>query len=136
MSKFRLAILILIVFGVYFSCTKTGTEISYNYVSPPNFQDITLPGTHEQPLEFTFTAPPPNPFSPSSIFNYTLPYSSTVRLDVLNAAEQKVDSTDFSYRNPGVYKFIWNATAFKSGIYYFQLHACDSTITLKTSLLK
>ncbi len=136
MKSSSLALIILIVFGVYFSCTKTGTENNFNYVSPPSFQDIPVPGTHEQPSEFTFTTPPPSFSGPSSIYNYTLPYSSKVRLDVLNAAEQKVDSTDFGYRNPGVYQFRWNPTAFKSGIYYFQLHACDSTITLKTLLMK
>jgi hypothetical protein len=153
MKEFKANIIILISMAVCLSWGRSAThrkaveqpttpktnqksEISPGVNRHDFIQDNVKTTSEEKPSQFAFWQRLPNPFGPSSIFYYTLPCSSFVNLSISNAAEQRLDSANLGFQESGSYHFQWNPTDFQSGIYYLTLQACDSSITLKTILMK
>jgi hypothetical protein len=153
MKEFKANIIILISMAVCLSCGRSAThrkaveqpttpktnqksEISPGVNRHDFIQDNVKTTSEEKPSQFAFWQRPPGPFCPSFIFYYTLPCSSPVRLGITDAARFELNSTEMGYQQLGSYSFGWNPTDFQSGIYYLTLQACDSSITLKTILMK
>ncbi len=78
----------------------------------------------------------PNPFNASTIIKYYLPESSQVNLTIVDLLGQEVQSLVDGWQTPGVHQVTFNAEGLNSGVYFYQLHAGDFTITRKMILLK
>ena len=66
----------------------------------------------------------PNPFNPSTVIRYSLPFDSNVRLTVYNSLGQVVVSELSSgLKKAGTYDINFNAYTWNSGIYFYSLRA-------------
>jgi hypothetical protein len=64
----------------------------------------------------------PNPFNPSTIIRYSLPFDSNVRLTVYNSLGQVVVSELSSgFKKAGTYDINFNAYSIDSGIYFYSI---------------
>ena len=80
----------------------------------------------------------PNPFNPSTIISYQLPKAGNVTLKVYDVLGREVATLVDEYRNAGSYnvQFTMNNVQLSSGIYFYQLKACDFVETKKMLLIK
>lgn len=78
----------------------------------------------------------PNPFNPSTIISFTIPFSGTVNLKIFNSLGELVKSEVFSNLNSGNHQYNFNAAELTSGIYYYSLISGNFKETKKMLLLK
>ena len=78
----------------------------------------------------------PNPFNPSTVISFEVPYASNVRLDVYNVkGEYELTLTDEVY-SKGNYNVEWNANSFSSGLYFVRMISGDYISMQKLMLVK
>ena len=65
----------------------------------------------------------PNPFNPSTVIKFSLPYDSHVELNIYNTLGQLVERLFDSNQSAGDHKVIFNASKFSSGIYFDEMRA-------------
>ncbi|MCY7361065.1 MAG: T9SS type A sorting domain-containing protein [Ignavibacteria bacterium] len=93
------------------------------------------------PYKFSLNQNYPNPFNPSTIINYTIPYSvnretSNVKLIIYNSSGKEVRVLVNENKSAGSYSVNWNASNFPSGIYYYTIKTGNYSDTKKMILLK
>ena len=66
----------------------------------------------------------PNPFNPSTVIRYSLPFDSNVKLTVYNSLGQVVvDELSVGFKKAGTYDINFNAYSLISGIYFYSIRA-------------
>jgi photosystem II stability/assembly factor-like uncharacterized protein len=75
------------------------------------------------PMVFSLAQNFPNPFNPSTTISFDLPANSFVSLKVFDVLGQEVTSIIFEEMPAGSYSRQWNAQNFPSGVYFYRLHA-------------
>jgi hypothetical protein len=65
----------------------------------------------------------PNPFNPSTIIRYALPFSSSVKIEVYNMLGQKVRELLNGQKKAGYYEVNFNTTGLSSGVYFYMIYA-------------
>jgi Secretion system C-terminal sorting domain len=66
----------------------------------------------------------PNPFNPSTVIRYSLPFDSNVKLTVYNSLGQVVvDELSAGFKKTGTYDINFNAYSLNSGIYFYSIRA-------------
>ncbi|MCY7361067.1 MAG: T9SS type A sorting domain-containing protein, partial [Ignavibacteria bacterium] len=93
------------------------------------------------PYKFSLNQNYPNPFNPSTIINYTIPFSvkretSNVKLIIYNSSGKEVKVLVNENKSAGSYSVNWNASDFPSGIYYYTIKSGNYSDTKKMILLK
>jgi hypothetical protein len=95
------------------------------------------------PTKFVLHQNYPNPFNPKTIINYELPARSAggpitnyVDLSIYNILGEKVAILVSDKQNVGHHQVAWDATGFASGVYFYQLEACDYMDVKKMVLLR
>ena len=78
----------------------------------------------------------PNPFNPSTVINFEIPKAAKVNLVVYNMLGQKITTLVNQFLEAGAYQQTFNAEAFSSGIYIYQLSAGNVVLTKKMMLTK
>ncbi|MDR3669143.1 MAG: T9SS type A sorting domain-containing protein [Ignavibacteriaceae bacterium] len=85
----------------------------------------------------------PNPFNPSTIIRYNLPFDSNVKLAVYNSLGQVVvNELSAGFKKAGTYDINFNAYSLNSGIYFYTIRANSTdgkhsfTSTKKMILMK
>ncbi|MDW7680195.1 MAG: T9SS type A sorting domain-containing protein, partial [bacterium] len=78
----------------------------------------------------------PNPFNPTTTIRFALPYSSKVKLDILNMLGQKVTTLLNEQRSAGVHQLTFDAAGLPSGIYLYRLQAGSYVQTRKILLIR
>lgn len=70
------------------------------------------------PQEYNLEQNFPNPFNPSTIINYALPYESVVKLEIFNTLGQRIAELANENQSAGYYEVKFDATSYSSGIYF------------------
>jgi hypothetical protein len=85
----------------------------------------------------------PNPFNPSTVIRYNLPFDSNVKLTVYNSLGQVVvNELSAGFKKAGTYDINFNAYTLNSGIYFYTIRANSTdglhsyTYTKKMMLIK
>jgi hypothetical protein len=83
----------------------------------------------------------PNPFNPETVIRFDVPRESLVQVEVYNFLGQKVRTLVDRPYAPGTYQVRWdgldsNGRPLPSGVYAYQLHAGQVTITRKMVLIR
>jgi hypothetical protein len=73
------------------------------------------------PKKFTLKQNYPNPFNPNTTIEFSLPKTDFVTLKVYNILGQEAITLISKKLIPGNYKYVWNASTFASGVYYYRL---------------
>ena len=88
------------------------------------------------PTEFGLNKAYPNPFNPTTTIEFSIMEASDMSISIYNIAGQRVDVLASGYAEPGVYKQVWNAANFTSGVYFIRLEAGANVATQKVVLIK
>jgi K319-like protein/lamin tail-like protein/type IX secretion system substrate protein len=88
------------------------------------------------PETFALDKAYPNPFNPSTTIQFSIVDASDFEISVYNIAGQKMSVLANGYAQPGVYKQVWNAADFTSGVYFIRLTAGANVATQKVVLIK
>ena len=78
----------------------------------------------------------PNPFNPTTIIGYRISDNGFVSLKIFDALGNEVATLVDEIKPAGDYEINFNASAFGSGIYYYQLKTKDLVQTKKMILIK
>jgi len=90
----------------------------------------------ELPSEFALLSNYPNPFNASTVIEYQLPVTSSVKLEVYNLLGNKVTTLVDGEQQAGYSSVTWDASEVSSGIYFYKLTAGDYTETKRMILVK
>ena len=116
---------------------KPGSESRYsNEIQIPTTTRVDQHTITDDLKDFTLFQNYPNPFNAETIINYRLPVNAHVRLVIYNLAGQKVKTLIDGWQHAGNKAVSWNANAFPSGIYLFQLQSANYVETRKMILLR
>jgi hypothetical protein len=93
------------------------------------------------PTEYSLGVNKPNPFNPSTVIEFSLPQTSSVKLEIFNVMGQKVRTLVNAELSAGYHAVEWHSTndegrAVANGIYFYRLEADDFVQTRKMILLK
>lgn len=69
----------------------------------------------------------PNPFNPSTVISYNLPFDASVSLKVYDMLGKEVNSMVNGYQTAGNYNFRFDGTNLSSGIYFYVLRASGNS---------
>jgi hypothetical protein len=75
------------------------------------------------PKEFSLSQNYPNPFNPVTTIDYQLPISTSVTLGVFDVQGRQESMLVDKVQGAGHYKIVVDAKNFKSGVYFYRLHA-------------
>ena len=78
----------------------------------------------------------PNPFNPLTHFRFTIGKLQFVQLQVFDLLGRQIAVLVSEQKGPGSYEVPWDASAFSSGVYFYQLKAGDFLETKKLTILK
>ncbi len=73
----------------------------------------------------------PNPFTENTTISITLEENANVELVVFNSIGEKVADIENAYLKKGEHEFLWNASGFEAGIYFFKLNYNSRSISKK-----
>ena len=95
----------------------------------------------EIPATTTLSTNYPNPFNPSTTFDFSLSKSGMVKLSIFDLNGKLVNQLVSQYKNPGNYSVTWNGTTnsgtqVASGEYIMQMIAPGFSDTKRMTLLK
>ncbi|MGB8658345.1 MAG: FlgD immunoglobulin-like domain containing protein [Candidatus Zixiibacteriota bacterium] len=99
-------------------------------------------GTDEaRPSQFSLSQNHPNPFNPTTNFQFTVSRTAHVKIEVFNIVGRRVRTLVDKEMSPGVYMADWNGTdgsgsPVSSGIYFYRMQAGDFSGMKKMLLLK
>jgi hypothetical protein len=65
----------------------------------------------------------PNPFNPSTVIKYTLPFDSNIKLTVYNSLGMNMRELVSEIQQSGVHEYKFNATGLSSGVYLYTIEA-------------
>jgi hypothetical protein len=68
----------------------------------------------------------PNPFNPSTVIKYLIPYESNVIIKVYNSIGQCIREFNAGTRQPGYNELIFNSSDLASGIYFYSIKAIST----------
>lgn len=89
-------------------------------------QVITVNGI-ETPSGFELAQNYPNPFNPSTVIKFNLEKDANVSLRVFDVQGRLLSELANGVMNQGSYSYIFDASSYSSGIYYYELKAVDFT---------
>lgn len=78
----------------------------------------------------------PNPFDGSTTIDFTIHWSTNVRLGIYDIYGKEIDRIVDGRLTPGTYQCKWDALQYNSGTYYYQLRTNEAVETKKMVLLK
>jgi PKD repeat protein len=119
------------------------TAGSYNYRLKQidlngNFEYFNLTETVniEIPDEFYISQNFPNPFNPSTTFNFNLPVASNLKISLFDLNGKLIKVLENGYKTSGYHEIRINAADLTSGIYYCNFETDENIVTRKMILLK
>lgn len=126
--------------GNEYSITGVGSQYSGEYQLLVGYATDITPYTAIcedcTPSDFVLNKAYPNPFNPLTTIEFSLAEAGDFTMSVYNIAGQRVDVLASGYAEPGIYKQVWNAADFTSGVYFIRLEAGANIATQKVVLIK
>jgi photosystem II stability/assembly factor-like uncharacterized protein len=91
---------------------------------------------NSSPRSFSLGQNNPNPFNPSTIFSFSVPYSSEVQLKIYDILGKEIAAVVNERFDAGSYEINFDASHLPSGTYFYRLTAGEFTETKKMTLIK
>nr|HPN39168.1 T9SS type A sorting domain-containing protein [Melioribacteraceae bacterium] len=101
---------------------------SFNYSKELNVEII--------PRNYELFQNYPNPFNPVTKIKFSLPKTTKVNLTVYNALGELVNVLIDENFEPGYFEYLFNASGFASGVYFYRLKTPEIDIVKKMMILK
>ena len=114
---------------------------TYNYGRPLGPVSVEQKSKNITPKTFTLEQNYPNPFNPSTTISYAIGKAQQVTLSIFNILGQKVVTLVQGNQTAGYHQVMWNGknsngVNVPSGIYFYNIHGSNGTITKKMILMK
>ena len=93
-------------------------------------------GVLPRPERYALHPNAPNPFNPTTKIRFDLPVASLVQLTVYNVLGQEVERLVERRMRPGRHEVEWDATGYRSGLYFYALKADSYRAQHKMILLR
>jgi hypothetical protein len=126
--------------SVYYWTVKGGNSNGWGpYSELWMFRVEVLTGTDDpafQPGAFELYQNYPNPFNPATKIEYYLTRSADVTISVYNLLGQPVATLFDGSQEAGDHSVTWDASGFRSGVYFVRLEAGDYAENIKMVLLR
>ena len=122
---------------IVFQAESANSFWSYFYiddVSLSSYTDIRDVKTTNSNIELEQNYP--NPFNQTTSFKYSIPDNQFVSLKVYDFIGNELTTLVNEKKTAGKYEVAWNASSFRSGIYFYKLTTGTSEITKKLIFLK
>ncbi len=113
-----------------------GTDTSMNHMVTVIGSSDVERQVSEIPAEYKLSQNFPNPFNPSTTFNYSLKDAGEVEIGIFDVSGKEIQSLVKGYRTAGSYQVNFNAANLPSGIYYYKISTSEFVQTKKMMLLK
>ncbi len=126
---------------IRFMCDASGNR-DYVYIDEVEFRGFSttsaLSGNNVAvlPNGFSLEQNYPNPFNPSTTFEFSIPITTQVTLNIYNMLGQKVATPIDRVMEAGIHSTVWDARDVASGVYFYRLNAGEFTAQKKMLLLK
>ncbi|HMT11673.1 MAG TPA: T9SS type A sorting domain-containing protein, partial [Ignavibacteria bacterium] len=88
------------------------------------------------PKEFKLFNNFPNPFNPSTMIKFDVPFESRVSVVIYDLTGKEIEKLTDQYYKPGQHQISWNGSEFSSGVYIVTLYSEQNTLSKKIVLLK
>ncbi len=88
------------------------------------------------PIKFNLFQNYPNPFNPTTIISFSIPINTHVHLTVFDALGNKIATLINELKEAGYYNYLFNASKYASGVYYYELTTEKYSLTKKMVLLR
>lgn len=121
-------------------------SIAYGVISPftsfGNPNSVTGPeetiSENSIPGDYKLLSNYPNPFNPITTIKFIVDkkFIGTAKLKIYNSAGMLVDIAEIFINGSGLYKYVWNAERFSSGVYFYSVDFGDEILFSKMLLLK
>ena len=90
----------------------------------------------EIPERFSLSQNFPNPFNPTTNFEFTVPNRGFVNVTIFDAMGRVVETLVNEELKPGTYEAEWRASKFSSGVYFYKLTSGDFSETKRMVMIK
>lgn len=88
------------------------------------------------PLDFSLAQNYPNPFNPVTAIRFFVPRHALLKLTVYDVLGKEIETLVNGQKDPGTYEVNWNASAYSSGIFFYELISEGYRETKKMVLIK
>lgn len=78
----------------------------------------------------------PNPFNPQTVIDFAVPTAQQVTLVIFNVLGQRVTTLLDGRVEAGSHRVVWNAAAFPSGTYFYEMRAGTARFVKRMVMLK
>ncbi len=95
-----------------------------------------ISGNNIQPTEYKLEQNYPNPFNPTTNIKFEIKSSSLVKLTIIDALGQTIETLVNEQLQPGTYQLTLDGNNYTSGVYFYRLVADDFVETKKMLLVK
>jgi hypothetical protein len=124
----------------YYSVDGTYSPESWTLVYGDNFykpkeNKAALSSAEEIPTEYKLDNYP-NPFNPTTVINYQLPYDGFVTLKIYDMLGREVATLVNENKNAGYYKVNFDAGRLTSGVYIYRITSNNFVLSKKMLLMK
>ncbi len=96
----------------------------------------TLDEVKNIPTKYGLDQNHPNPFNPTTIIKYQLPFNEEVTLKVYDVLGREVESLVNDYKEAGYYEVEFDASKLPSGVYFYKLQTRGNIAIKKMLLLR
>jgi len=90
----------------------------------------------EIPKEYKLYNNYPNPFNPATKIKFDIPKNGFTKIVIYDLLGREAEIIVNENLTKGAYEFVWNATKFASGIYFYKMTAGNFTSIKKMMLIK
>jgi hypothetical protein len=112
------------------------TEAEYHFVNEPYTYSSLLPNPYKKPEVFTIDRISPNPFHNLVQFEYHLPRSTNVHLEIYDIQGQRQAVLVDGWRQNGAHLASWDTAKKAGGIYFYQLVTDGQKCSGRISVIK
>lgn len=92
--------------------------------------------TNYSPTNFDLQQNYPNPFNPNTVIGYQLSVTSNVMLKVYDVLGNEIVTLVDEKKPAGTYEVTFDASGLPSGVYFYRLHAGNSTTSSGQSFVE
>ena len=117
--------------GLIYVADRTNVGI-YRFTDPAKADDPAV----SIPVKFNLYPAYPNPFNSTTTIRYTLPYPSSISLQIYNLCGQRMTTLFNSYKQPGIHAATLTANDLASGLYFVRLEGSGKVATQKVMLVR
>jgi len=101
-----------------------------------NMTPTGISGNANVPADFSLSQNYPNPFNPATVITYSIPRQSLVSLKVYDMLGKEVTTLVNEQQPAGQYSVNFDATAYNSGVYFYELVSGEFRETRRMILIK